>query len=516
MKNLKYIIFASFFGILGCTEELDIENYDNIVVPQFYQNETELNIALNGAYSQMRAPLSDEWGLTEVKSDNAFMNISSTSSVTNLDIKDLDVFNPASNQARIYNYWYSTYKNIRSVNFLQENLKVNYNPENGTLTYDAFTLPVADNKRKQISAQASFIRAYHYFNLVRIFGDVFLVHKTISPNDARFVNRAPTADIYKLIIADLKNAIDNGISTTYSATPNATTDVQKGIATTWAAKALLAKVYLTLNLKDLALPLLNDVQTLSGYSLVTSSYANVFAATNEMNSEIIFAIRFKAGGIGQGSPLANIFAPASNYTIVGNGLGYNSITPEYFNSFATNDTRKAVNAIFQAGIRYYSSKHLTAVTLANDSEKDWPVIRYADILLMKAEALGNVPESRTLINLVHQRSVPTAISAGEVDTTAKFEKVLADERRWEFGQENQRWFDLLRFNTTLTTINTKTVMDAHFDAMSTVYAAYAVQTGVPDLSVIKSNVNPNRFLSPIPQYEIDTNTTISILQNPGY
>jgi hypothetical protein len=80
-------------------------------------------------------------------------------------------------------------------------------------------------------------------------------------------------------------------------------------------------------------------------------------------------------------------------------------------------------------------------------------------------------------------------------------------------KENQRWFDLLRFNTTLTTINTKTVMDAHFDAMSTVCNLCRTNQ-VPDLSVIKSNVNPNRFLSQFPQYEIDT--TIVILQNPGY
>lgn len=522
MKNIKIITLSLFlFGIVGCEESIDLENLNQLNVENFYVNTAQLQNGLNGCYAGMRAPLTEEWSLTEVRSDNAFMSNRSTTNVNNLNLRDLDIFNPSTNLNRIYNYWYSSYQNIRNVNFLLGSLNVNYNPNSGTISYDEFNLPVSELDRKQMSAQASFIRAYHYFNLVRLYGDVFIVHDVLPPGASVTIDRSPVSEVYKLIEADLINSIDNGISSTYSALPNA----DRGRVTTWAAKALLAKVYLTQNRKTEAAILLNDVIANSGYSLLTGtdSYANVFSSTNEMNAEILFAIRFKSGGLGQGSSLANLFAPIG-FVINGNGLGYNGVTVEYANSFQPGDTRKDINATLQSGsnpnFRYYSSKHLTQVTLANDSELDWPVLRFSDVLLMLAEAEGNTPNSLNAINMVHQRAGLPAILPSAVATTSEFETVLANERRWEFGAENQRWFDLLRFGTTLNTINVINAMEMHFDNMASVYNgsggnAYNSNVGMPNISVIKNNLN-NRALLPIPQQEIDTNTTISIMQNPGY
>lgn len=519
MKNIKIITVVVFLiGMVGCEDYIELENYDNIVAEEFYQNNAELQIGLNGCYAGMRAPLEDEWLMTEIRSDNTFMNNFGTTNVTNLEILNYDKFTPATNLPQIYDYWYNTYKNIRNTNFLLESLNVNYNPESGSISYDNFSLPIDDQNRKEASAQASFIRAYHYFNLVRLYGGVFLIHEVVTPLQSVTINRSSVSDIYKLIEADLKNAIDNGISDTYSALP----PNERGKATTWAAKAMLAKVYLTLNRKTEAKLLLEDVMMFSGHSLVTSSYADVFTPTNEMNSEIVFAIRYKAGGLGQGSPLANLFAPVPGFTIVGNGFGYNGVTNEYFDSFTTNDTRKNTNAILVSGqgsiaterLRYFSNKHITNITLRDDSELDWPVIRFSDVLLMFAEADGNTPAALIAINRVHQRAGLPAILATSVTTPSQFEKVLADERRWEFGSENQRWFDLLRFNTTLPSINAEVVLKAHFDSMAATYAVYT--SDLPPLEQIKENINMNRFLLPIPQQEIDTNTTISIPQNPGY
>ena len=171
---------------------------------------------------------------------------------------------------------------------------------------------------------------------------------------------------------------------------------------------------------------------------------------------------------------------------------------------------------------------MSPTIIAYDSESDWPVLRYADVILMKAEADGNVTSSLGYINQVRLRAGLTALTATNVNTTANFEKALATERRWEFAFENQRWFDLLRFSSTMTTLSPSTdqfpglkmqgaeyVMKKHLNNMwSKLYSGFTVLP-IP-LTQLLSNANPDRFLLPIPQYEIDTNSFITIQQNPSY
>ena len=176
--------------------------------------------------------------------------------------------------------------------------------------------------------------------MVRLFGGVFLVHEPLHPLDAVNVNRSSVADMYKLIIADLLNAADNGRNSKYGSIPAA----ELGRANSWSAKALLAKVYLTLNRKTEAAVLLQDIITNSGYSL-QANYANIFSISNEMNSEILFAIRFKAGGIGLGSSLPNTFAPLNSGAAVinGDGRGLNFPSIDLFNSYAATNATGAVS-----------------------------------------------------------------------------------------------------------------------------------------------------------------------------
>jgi starch-binding outer membrane protein, SusD/RagB family len=516
MKNINILILAITLSLVGCNDYIDLEPQNNLIVQDFYKTEEQFNLAINGCYAGMKDPLLDEWALTEIRSDNGIMNELGTSNSGNLELKDLDIFNPNTNHPRVYNYWLNTYKNIRNTNLIFEALNINYKESDGTLNFDPANLSVTESYRKKISAEASFARAYHYFNLVRLYGGVFLIHEVVTPQQSPFINRSSVNDIYDLIIADLKNAADNGITANFASIASS----DRGKATSWAAKGLLAKVYLTLDRKADAELLLKNIVSSSGHSLV-STYANVFSVNNELNSEILFAIRYKSGGINLGSPLANLFAPrAGILTLSGNGAGFNGVTREFFNSFGLTDSRKPINAIVGAGsgnsTRFHSIKHIPVVALPDDSEADWPVLRYSDVLLMLAEAQGNIPASLPLINQVHVRAALPALTATNVDTQAKFEKVLADERRWELAQENQRWFDLLRFYTTFTTINAEGVMDNHFGTapMSTIYLAYNAPT--PTVAQLQANARPDKFLLPIPQQEIDTNTSLTIPQNPGY
>jgi starch-binding outer membrane protein, SusD/RagB family len=290
-----------------------------------------------------------------------------------------------------------------------------------------------------------------------------------------------------------------------------------GRANKWAAEGMLAKVHLTLNEKALAIPLLQDVITNSGYGL-QGSYSNIFSITNEMNNEVLYTIRYKAGNLGLGSRFGNDFAPlGSGSTIIaGSGLGWNYPTNELdtLMGITISDPRKGTAfGIYTTARVLYVKKFLNPVVTANDGESDWPVLRYADIVLMLAEAQGFTPASITLINSIRTRS-GLAILPATVNTTALFEQALSIERRFEFAFENQRFFDMVRFNTTLTTINAEQTIKDH---MAKEFARhYAQYNPVVPLNILQANVTANKLLLPIPQKEIDTNTQLSIAQNPGY
>ena len=87
-----------------------------------------------------------------------------------------------------------------------QKLGVGYDPATGTISFITIEIPITETDRKQLAGEAMVIRAYHYFNLVRLFGGVFLIHQPITPEQAKQINRSTAADIYKLIIADLTTA----------------------------------------------------------------------------------------------------------------------------------------------------------------------------------------------------------------------------------------------------------------------------------------------------------------------
>lgn len=558
-KSFKYISLLFLVSLLGCTDIIDLNSESNIVQENYFTNYSELQEGLTACYNGLQKPLTYEWILTELRSDNTIMDGGTSTSVVNNDLGFIDQFYPPTIHEGIKNYWLLTYNNIRNANVVLTAVGASYTAPTTVGGNDgnidiATDLPNATlDQRKKIAAEASFIRAYHYFNLIRLFGTeaipkggVFLLDRVISPEAAKQLNRSSVTEIYDLIIADLKNAVLNGSTDPYSVkTPD-----QLGHANSWAARALLGKVYLTLGDKTLATAtLLPVIANTSGYALETSSYANVFAVNNEMNKEILFAIRFKGGGVGMGNPLPNLFAPTNSgsFVIKGDGKGYNTPTTELAINLKTNPTtfsytdpsaaRALVNYNSYSTSDVYVNKFMSRPFLANDAENDFPVLRYADVLLMLAEAGGSNATSLGYINSVRSRAglaalkiadisavttkTFTAISSGTTTIVVEyplFEKVLSDERRYEFAFENQRWFDLLRFKKTFTTLNAESVMKFHF--VSQYDAIYKGFTVLPvTLDELLGNVinnNNARFVLPIPQYEIDTNTQVQIEQNPSY
>lgn len=514
MKRVHILILVGSMGLFSCKKVIDLYPQSNPNTTTYYSNPAEVKAALSGCYNGMQGPLFYEWQVSELRSDNSKQGQPGSTASTNRDLSDLDMFTPSTSHQGVYNYWLATYNNIRNANIVLEKLGVVYDEATGSINFADITMNIADVDRKQLAGEALFIRGYHYFNLVRLFGGVFLVHKSLLPNEAKVMNRVSAEEIYKLIEADLKTAASSMNALKFSQIPAA----DLGRATSWAAKGLLAKVYLTQNKKADAIPLLQDVITNSGYSL-RPVYADVFAIDKEMNSEILFAVRYKSGGLGLGSPFANTFAPlgTGSQVINGDGDGLNYPTADL--DTATNgDTRKpTLIGVFGTGTaaKYYVKKFFSQVTLVDDAENDFPVLRYADILLMMAEAQGYTPASIDLINSVRPRAGLPLYTGAEINSTATFEKALSNERRIEFAFENQRFFDLLRFNKTMTTITAEQTMKEHFaDEYYTHYRLYVAPA--PTLQELYDNTTPQHMLLPIPQREIDTNTQLTIPQNPGY
>ena len=530
MKRIYILIVGISILSISCKKNIDLYPLNNVAVDNFYKNAAEVQTALSGCYAGLRNTLIEEWQMTELRSDNSIMGNAASGSVPNREKSDLDLFIPATSLTAIFTYWSANYTNIRNINLVLNSLALNYDSTSGKLVKSTSTVTITDAEFKELSAQAAFLRAYHYFNLVRLFGGVFLVHEPFIGSqalEAININRSSTSSIYKLILADLEYAAANGVSLNYTAFATSNAGNNLGKVNAWTAKALQAKVLLTLNRKSEASTILDDVIANSGYGLITSGitpYADVFSVNSEMNREILFAVRYKAGGLGLGSPWPNTFAPELSGTAVvnGDGDGFNTGTIELENSYATADSRKAFTlGIWSTGNnrRVYPKKHITPVTLLDDGESDWPVIRYADVILMQAEAKGYSPESIALINQTRARAGLSAapLTLVNVPTPQSFADSLAKERRLEFAFENVRWFDMLRYKTTLPEITEDAVarIKSHYAFMySSHYGRYP--TPVPSLAVIQGYVTNNKLLLPIPQREIDNNSKIVIPQNPGY
>jgi hypothetical protein len=515
MKLKHYIILIFCTGLFACKKLIDVYPQSNLNSGTYYSNLEEVKAGLSGVYNGMQKTMSTEWQFTELRSDNSKQGSPGSTASGNRDLSDLDMFVPATTHQGIYTYWLATYNNIRNANIVLQKLGVTYDPATGAIAFGNINIPISETDRKQLAGEALFIRAYHYFNLVRLFGGVFLVHEPIAPDVAKTMSRVTATDIYKLIEADLKTAATSMNNLKFSQIAAA----DKGRATSWAAKGLLAKVYLTLNRKAEAIILLQDVITNSGYSL-QATYASVFSISNEVNSEILFTVRYKAGGLGLGSHFGNTFAALGSGSAIINGDGDGLNYPSNDLDTATNgDTRKStLIGVYGTGTaaKLYVKKFLSPVAIADDGESDWPVLRYADILLMLAEAQGYSPASIDLINSVRPRAGLPLYTAATITNVAQFEQALSNERRIEFAFENQRWFDLIRFNTTMTTVTAVQTMKDHFaDEFYNHYRLYVAPA--PTLAELYINVSTNgRLLLPIPQREIDTNTQLVIEQNPGY
>lgn len=477
MKRHTLILGTFCLLASGCSGFLDLAPIESSNVKNFYRNASDMQAAVTAAYGMLTN--SGEYGyayynVAEVRSDNT-MNWEGGG---NLPDAELDQFKMASTNEIIRLMWVDTYRGILASNTVLDHI--------GGAEMD-------DALRQRFIGEARFLRALQYFNLVRTFGDIPLVlSETKSVDEGYAHKRVPTAEIYAQIIADLTEA-EQKLPVSYTGN-----DI--GRATRGAAKALLGKVYLTTKDFAKAKDKLQEVMGQGTYKLL-DDYAALWPVANANNQESIFEVQFKKGGTGTGSSFYNNFAPrnsGASVIKVGFAGGRNIPTPDLIAAYEPGDARKNISlAVGYTDVITgafvpdpYTLKYQDTPFTDGDADNNWVVLRYADVLLMYAEAVNEVsgpsPEAYEAINAVRKRAKLAALPAGL--SKAAFATAIEHERQVELAFEGHRWFDLVRTNREVP------VMNGHFKS-----------TVVQDFNAV----------FPIPQTQIDINPD-GIRQNPGY
>lgn len=486
---LAFFLGLATLGTTSCTKDfIDLKDPTRIPTNETYKDSLSFATGVNAAYSTLQDIYgrSSNIGLflfTEVSSDNSF------AVATDLNmVGDFETFSFASSNPRIQAQWLATYRSIARCNLVLNRLN---------------TAPLRDTTKHRYAAELKFIRALTYFNAVQTWGDIPLVTAEITNiNEAYAYGRQPVAAVYVQIEKDLQDAI-RSLPNVYSMSST----VDLGRVTRGAARGLLAKVYLTQKKYSEAEVRLREFMTtyesLNIYGL-QGSYASIFSTSNEMNSEIIFAVRYSKGALGIGSPFTNYFAPTQAQA-GGSGAAnqYNNVRRDLVDAFAASgpaDTRAVASyggPVFGGNTVYYTKKYTDTPTATNDAANDWIVLRYADIILMRAEALNELNRTAEAVPFVNRIRTRAGLSALPITTdNVAFRLVIEKERRLELQMEGHRWFDLVRTGRAID------VMNAHF-------ARYSITFGNGPVTIDAHNL-----LFPIPLQEIQVNPGLT--QNPGY
>lgn len=439
----------------------DLEPASSVTIDKVYKTASDYNVAVIGCYAKLQSQVNFYTECCEYRSDN--LSLGAPTAGTQ-DRYDIDHFTEKPSNGILSSYWANFNNNVYRCNLLLDQIDgANF----------------AENLKKQYKGEAMFVRALNYFNMYRIWGGVPATKHVVSAAEALKVARYSDEQMFDLIAGDLKEIVDNNyLPETYSS-------ADMGRATSGAAKALLGKVYLTFHKWTEAKDILS--QLIGKYQLV-SPIAQVFNVDNKNNNEIIFAVHFNKEIEGEGHSYWYNLTNASDDT---------NQTSSLLNTFPTGDARKDLITYVQVekNVRlmnkFYDTKSPTFKTVGNDQI----LLRYADVLLMYAEALNEIQYDASegslalkYLNAVRQRAGISNLTAKQLPTQEKFRKGILVERQREFPYEGQRWFDLVRMGFA------KSVM---------------AENGV--------EIKDYQLLFPIPQQEIEKVGNKSILwQNPGY
>lgn len=448
-KNFGIVLFTILFSLTACEKFLDLEPPFSQDADNYFTEPSHYELALIGAYDLLQGSFMNLW-IGEIASDNS---IAGGESVTDSQgLHEIEAMTHGSVNRELRNVFQWNYAGIARANFILEN--------KNNIDFDG---------KAQIIAEATFLRAYYYFQLVKYFGDVPLViDKRLGADEVTEIDRSSKEKVYAQIEADLNFAASN---------LNAVNPV-KGRVNKWAALALLGKVQLYQNKFAESAASLDQVINSMQYSLI-ADYRNLFVVGNEGHSEVVFDIQYS--GLEGGSYDCLIclegnaavgFHGIRQYKgpIYSDGNSYNLPTLDLYTSFEAADNIRRDATVLNldsfisqqpnpANITYaigggghtgfYNNKYIKkqAEIGLPDNDLTSPVnnivIRYADVLLMAAEAhnrSNNDAQALLYLNEVRARVNLAPISGGGQSLT----EAIWLERRYELSGEGHRFFDLVR------------------------------------------------------------------------
>ena len=460
MKHIYNILTVVIVTLLvtSCGEEaLEVPLANDIGEENFFRRASEAEAAIIGAYDALQPDSYygfDYYVFGDVRADNSFAGGDNSNNFA------IDNFNLRPTNDVVTRFFRQVYRAIARANAAIE----------GITAMDENLFETG--QQNGFIGEALFLRALHYYNLVQLYGGVPLVTKvtrTLDP-EAISVSRDTEEAVYGRIVEDLRQAImflEN-------------VNQEPGRATVAAAELLLAKVELIRGNRDEVLRLTANTMG-RGFSLV-SNFDSLFDQQNDINSEVLFAIQYSGEQEGNVFPELILPTPEAAFDFI----KFNTPTPSSDAAFEAGDLRKASTIAERNGTLFvFKWRNGSAFASADNSI----VLRYADVILTRAEALnldGSTTEAITLLNQIRSRA-GLANYSGPV-TTQAVDNAILNERRVEFMFEGQRWSDLKRkgFETTRQAI----------------------------LAAKNINIQEFQLLLPIPQGELDRND--NLMPNPGY
>ncbi|MBQ7427096.1 MAG: RagB/SusD family nutrient uptake outer membrane protein [Bacteroidaceae bacterium] len=532
-RRVWRMISASFsmIGCLlftSCSDYLDVEPTNSIRTNTFYSTESQIDRALTGLYGNLKPLPQYMFTMSEMRSDNIWI----TADVKQNDYVDIATFNANGllTDNIVKNCWAAYYACVAAANTLLDKIE---------------NVEFEDNAvKEQYKAEARFIRALAYFDLVRFFGNIPAATHALTTEEAFSLQQSPAKDIYEqIIVPDLQFAVGNLAETAVDFL--GATHSER--VTKIAAQALLGKVYLTMagfpinqtEKKAEAATLLKaviDAAAVNGkyWASTIEDWNHMWIHEND-NKFFIFEIQYIAEK-NEGNPMVCLSVPSNpgtdwcarslvtgTHVYIEKGLQNhfierNDTTNEYIDrriggTMNIRTSKGEDNEDFTPTgntfyVKFFENKLKRAELGYTDMDativdrsywpQNYPVIRLEDVMLLYAECVGTTEEGYEMVNKIRRRAGLEEIDELSAD---EFQEAVANERRYELAEEGHRWFDLVRQNKYVETLKNMFINDDN--TVNGTYAAFA------------SRVTADMYLYPIPQSQIEVREGL-YQQNPGY
>ena len=498
MKKIVYfplnVVLILTLLLSGC-DFLNRSPYDSVDTSQGFQTLADAEAAINAAYQPLQwAKLYNMriWTLDIIAGNS---EVGAGGGTDGEETVDLANFIADADNFAALDLWRGPSPGILRCNFVLQKVPA---------------MNIDETIKGRILGEAHFLRAHYYFLLVRLFGGVPLQTEPADSDSDLLLPRASAEKVYELIVEDLDQAI------TLLPQRSAYTQEHIGRATKEAAMAELARVYLT-HYQDyehyqLVVDLCEEIRKM-GYQL-EANYADLWNPSKQNGVESIFEVQYYGktnydfwSNENQSSWLSTFTGPRNSGMAAG-CYGWNQPTAEFVSQYETGDVRKEKTIFYTGcptfdGMTYSSAYSTTGYNVRkflltktqspdyNTSNQNWVVTRYADVLLMKAEALnemGQTTLAEAPLYEVRCRAGLTNRSTIEGLSQMQMREKIIHERRMELAFEGHRWFDMIRYKDN--------------------YALNFLH------SIGKTAATSKHLLLPIPTQEREANPKLT--QNPGW